>query len=61
MVETSDSRQSDELGAGRGSSFKLPAFRGVADRGMDSLPVVVVDVLAEKSSQMVLTEHDDMI
>ncbi len=61
MVQSADARQGDDLGAGQGPSFGLPAAWGVADRRVDALSVVVVDVLAEKTSQMALAEHDYVV
>jgi hypothetical protein len=53
MVQSADARQGDDLGAGSGPSFGLPAIGDFADRGLNSLGVVVVDVLAEETPQVV--------
>ena len=52
MVETTDARQRGELRAGRGLGFGFSACRGVADRGVDPLGAVVLDVLAKEASQV---------
>ncbi len=41
--------------------LERPAGGRIADRGVDSLRVVVVDVLAQQASQGVLAEHDDVV
>ncbi len=41
--------------------LERPAGGRIADRGVDSLRVVVVDVLAQQASQVVLAEHDDVV
>ena len=41
--------------------FGSAAFRCIADRGVDSLSVVVRDVFAKKTSQVVLAEHNHVI
>ncbi len=61
MVEASNARQGDDFGTSRGPRFGRSAFGGIADRGVNSLSVVVVDVLAEKTSQVVLAEYDDVV
>ena len=61
MVKTPDPRQRDNLGRGGRAGLGLSSFGGVADRGVDSLGVVVVDVLAQEPSQVVFAKHDDVI
>ena len=61
MVEAADALQGDDLGTGRGRRLRRSAFGGIADRSVDSLRVVVVDVLAEKTSQVSFAEHDDVV
>jgi hypothetical protein len=47
VVETSDTRESDDFRTFRRPRFDGPTDRCISNRGMDSLVVVVVDVLAE--------------
>jgi hypothetical protein len=51
VVETSDSRQSGDLGALRGPSFHSSTVRCRADGSVDAIAVVVVDVLAGNSAE----------
>ena len=37
------------------------ALRGVPERGVDTLRVVVLDVLAEQPSQVIFAQHDHVI
>jgi hypothetical protein len=61
MVETADARQPDDLGAARSTRFGFAACGCVADRSVDSIGVVAVDVLAKQPSQMARTQNDDMV
>jgi hypothetical protein len=61
MVEAADARQGDDLGAGRRPRLERSAFGGIADHGVDSFGVVVVDVLSREPSQMFLAEYDDVV
>ena len=57
VVQTSHAGQADHLGSLRGPFLDGTAVGSVADRGVDALGVVVVDVFPEQSSQLVLA-HD---
>jgi hypothetical protein len=47
MVKAADARISEDLGSIGEPRFHGSADRCIADRGMDSLRVVIVDVLTE--------------
>ena len=61
MVKTSDTRQSNYRGAIGRAGFDGPTDRRIADRGMNSLIVVVVDIFPEQPSQMAFVQDDDVI
>jgi hypothetical protein len=61
VVKTSDTRQSNHRGAIGRAGFDGPTDRRIADRGMNSLIVVVVDIFPEQPSQMVFVQDDDVI
>ena len=61
VVKTSDTQQSNHRGAIRRAGFDGPTDRRIADRGMNSLIVVVVDIFPEQPSQMVFVQDDDVI
>jgi hypothetical protein len=50
VMKPADARQSDDLGAGRRTGIQGSADRSVLKRSVDTLRVVVADVLAEQSS-----------
>ncbi len=61
MVKASHARESSYLSALGGSGIGgSPRWR-VAKRCMDSLRVVVLDVLLQKTFQVLFAEHDDVI
>ena len=61
MVKSSHAREANDAGAirrpGIGGS---PGWR-IAERGVDALGVVVIDVLLKQVPQMVFAEHDHVI
>ena len=61
MMKATDSRQSNDLGLRRRSMRRGPAWRGILQLGVDSVRVVVVDMLAEKASKGVLVRDDHVI
>jgi hypothetical protein len=61
VVKASHPRQTDDLGLVGGSFLDRAAFGSVANRGVDALRVVVLDVLPEQASQMVLAQDDYVI
>jgi hypothetical protein len=61
MVEAAGAWQTSDPSAGRRPKFERPAGGCVASRGVNSLVVVIVDVLAQQSPEAVLADHDDVV
>ena len=61
MMKATDSRQSNDLGFRRRTMFGGSAHWRILQLGVDSVGVVVVDVLAEEMSKVVLIQHDHVI
>jgi hypothetical protein len=60
VVQAADAAKGDDLsGAGRFDGAR--DRRIAAERHVRSVPVVVVDVLADQAEQMPLAEHDDVV
>jgi hypothetical protein len=61
MVKSSHAREANDAGAiGRPGIGGSPGWR-IAERGVDALGVVVIDVLLKQAPQMVFAEHDHVI
>jgi len=61
MMKATDSRQSNDLGLRRWSMLGGAAHRRILQLGVDSVGVVVVDVLAEKVSKVIFVQDDHVI
>ena len=61
MVQASDPRQTDDIGIRGRSILGPPAIRRVAKAGVHSFVVVVVDILAKESPQVLLVDHNHVI
>ena len=61
VLKTSYAGQADDLRRVRGLCLDSAAFRSIADRGVDALGVVVVDLLSKQPSEVVLAEDDHVI
>ena len=61
VMEPSDPRNANDLGRRRRSELSRPALRRISQLRMDSIGVVVVNVLAEQVSKMVLVQDDHVI
>lgn len=61
VVKPSDPARADNPGTVRRSDLGVSAFRGIADRGVDPLRVVVLDVLPDKTSQVLLVQNEHVI
>ena len=60
MVQAADAWKCDNL-AGAGRLERARDRRIAAKRHVRSVPVVVLDVLADQTEQMPLAEHDDVV
>ena len=61
MVKSTDTRQSDNLSVGRWSRRNGALLRCILYYGVNTFLVVVGDITAEQSSQMVFIEYDYVI
>ena len=61
MMKATDARESDDLGGVRRLGFGESTCRDLANRRVDPIAVVVLDVLPEQASQVVLAEYDHVI
>jgi hypothetical protein len=61
MLKATDSRPSDDLGIHGWSSLRSAPGGPVAKASVDSIVVVVVDVLANESPQLPLVDHDHVV
>jgi len=60
-VKTADAGKSHNIRVGRWSSFQFSALWRILEDSVDSVRVVVTDAVSEKTTQMVLIEHDHVI
>jgi hypothetical protein len=61
MMKATDARESDDLGGVRRLGFGESTCRDIANRRVDPIAVVVLDVLPEQASEVVFAENDDVI
>jgi len=61
MMKAADLRNADDIGLRRGSALGSSALRRISQLRMDSVCVVVVDVLSEKASKMAFVQDDHVI
>ena len=61
MMKAANSGQSNDLGLGGRSVLGWPIHRGIPQPRVDSVGVVVVDILAEKTPQVLLVQNDHVI
>ena len=61
MVKAADLWNANDIGIERRSALDGPALRRISQLRMDSVRVVVLDVLTEKTSKMVLIQDDHVI
>jgi hypothetical protein len=61
MMEAADLGNADDLGLRRGSALDDPALRRISQLRVDAVCVVVLDVLAQKSSKMALVQDDHVV
>ena len=61
MVEASDPWQTNDLGPIREAMLDCAAFGRIADRGVNALRVVVLDVPSEEESKVLFIQDDDVI
>ena len=58
MVKATDTRQSDHLCVRRWSRLNGALLRRISNHSVNTLRVVVGDIVAEQSAQMVLIEYN---
>ncbi len=61
MVKAADTRQPHYLCARRRSSFNGTPLRCISNHSVNTLRIVVGDIVAEESAQVVLIEYDHVI
>jgi hypothetical protein len=60
-VKPTYARESDHFGSVRRLAFHRSAGRRIADRGVNAISVVVLDIFSEQSSEVVLAQYHDVI
>ncbi len=61
MVKPTDARECDDRGPVRRLRFDRSPRGRIAERGMDALRVVVLDVLLKEASQVTFAKHHNVI
>ncbi len=61
MVKTTDARESHYFGICRRPSLKGTTIRRISEHRVNTLCVVVPEIVSKESAQMMLIEHDDVI
>lgn len=60
-MKASRAGQANHPSMARAPRLDEAAFRSIADRGVNALRVVALDVLPEQATQMLVTQHDYVI
>ncbi len=61
MVKTTDARESHYFGVRRRSSFNGATIRRISKDSVNTFGVVVADIVAKKSTQVIFIDRDDVI